>query len=66
MSSGERPIGVTKGKQPNTKALCQPPTPLAHCPRSRYGILLCFQMSCNSLIPRQFCMEKGSCIGMTW
>ena len=25
MSSGERPIGVAKGKQPNTEALCQPP-----------------------------------------
>ena len=28
MSSGERPIGAAKGKQPNTEALCQPP-PLA-------------------------------------
>ena len=27
MSSGERPIGATKGKQPNTKALCQPSPP---------------------------------------
>ena len=27
MSSGERPIGVTKGKQPDTEALCQPPPP---------------------------------------
>ena len=28
MSSGERPIGATKGKQPNTEALCQiPPGP---------------------------------------
>ena len=27
MSSGERPIGATKGKQPNTEALCQPPPP---------------------------------------
>ena len=25
MSSGERPIGAAKGKQPNTEALCQPP-----------------------------------------
>ena len=25
MSSGERPIGATKGKQSNTEALCQPP-----------------------------------------
>ena len=28
MSSGERPIGTAKGKQPNTEALCQPPPPL--------------------------------------
>ena len=28
MSSGERPIGAAKGKQPNTEALCQPPPPL--------------------------------------
>ena len=27
MSSGERPIGAAKGKQPNTEALCQPPLP---------------------------------------
>ena len=27
MSSGERPIGTGKGKQPNTEALCQPPPP---------------------------------------
>ena len=26
-SSGERPIGAAKGKQPNTEALCQPPPP---------------------------------------
>ena len=25
MSSGERPMGAAKGKQPNTEALCQPP-----------------------------------------
>ena len=25
MSSGERPIGTAKGKQPTTKALCQTP-----------------------------------------
>ena len=24
MSSGERPMGAAKGKQPNTVALCQP------------------------------------------
>ena len=28
MSSGERPIGAAKGKQPNAKALCHPPPPL--------------------------------------
>ena len=39
MSSGERPIGAAKGKQPNTEALCQPtpPTlaslPCLHIPR---------------------------------
>ena len=27
MSSGERPIGAAKGKQPNTEALCQSPPP---------------------------------------
>ena len=27
MSSGERPIGASKGKQPNTEALCHPPPP---------------------------------------
>ena len=27
MSSGERRIGATKGKQPDTEALCQPPPP---------------------------------------
>ena len=27
MSSGERPIGAAKGKQPNTEALCHPPPP---------------------------------------
>ena len=27
-SSGERPIGTAKGKQPNTEALCQIPPPL--------------------------------------
>ena len=30
MSSGERPIGATKGKQPNTKALCHHPPPCPH------------------------------------
>ena len=29
MSSGERPIGAAKGKQSDTKALCQPPPPEA-------------------------------------
>ena len=27
MSSGERPIGAAKGKQPRTEAFCQPPPP---------------------------------------
>ena len=27
MSSGGRPIGTAKGKQPHTEALCQPPPP---------------------------------------
>ena len=31
MSSGERPIGAAKGKQPNTEALCQPPPTPVHC-----------------------------------
>ena len=29
MSSGERPIGAAKGKQSDTEALCQPPSPPA-------------------------------------
>ena len=32
MSSGERPIGTTEGKQPNTEALCQAPLPPASPP----------------------------------
>ena len=28
MSSGKRPIGTAKGKQPNTEALCQTPSPM--------------------------------------
>ena len=36
MSSGERPIGAAKGKQPNTEALCQTPPPLS-CTGSRGG-----------------------------
>ena len=31
MSSGERPIGAAKGKQPNTEALCQPIPPPLPC-----------------------------------
>ena len=27
MSTGERPIGASKGKQSDTEALCQPPPP---------------------------------------
>ena len=27
MSSGERPVGTAKGKQPDTEALCQTPLP---------------------------------------
>ena len=27
MSSGERPIGAAKGRQPDAEALCQPPSP---------------------------------------
>ena len=30
MSSGERPIGAAKGKQPNAEALCQTPPPNLH------------------------------------
>ena len=32
MSSGERPIGAAKGKQPDTEALCQPPPPPSWVP----------------------------------
>ena len=32
MCSGERPIGTAKGKQSDTEALCQPPTPPIHTP----------------------------------
>ena len=31
MSSGERPIGAAKGKQPNTESLCHPPPPPRGC-----------------------------------
>ena len=31
MSSGERPIGAAKGKQSDTEALCQPPSPRCTC-----------------------------------
>ena len=34
MSSGERPIGAAKGKQPNTKALWHPPPPPPQSPLS--------------------------------
>ena len=38
MSSGERPIGAAKGKQPNTEALCQtPPLNPAPPPPQRLG-----------------------------
>ena len=36
MSSGDRPIGAAKGKQPITEALCQPPPP----PLKRLGQIL--------------------------
>ena len=36
MSSGERPIGAAKGKQIDTKALCQPPPPPP--PQPRWGL----------------------------
>ena len=32
MSSGARPTGTAKGKQPNTEALCQPPPPKKNQP----------------------------------
>ena len=32
--NGERPRGAAKGKQPNTKALCQPPPPPGGMPSS--------------------------------
>ena len=35
MSTGERPIGAAKGKQPNTEALCQPPPPPSNTACSR-------------------------------
>ena len=31
MTSGERPIGTAKGKQPDTEALCHPAPPLWTC-----------------------------------
>ena len=38
MSSGERPIGAAKGKQPNTEALCQTSHPRAQCSRPIQGL----------------------------
>ena len=42
MSSGERPIGAAKGKQPNTEALRQPPPPppCGTCPTLSTGLAL--------------------------
>ena len=43
MSSGERPIGTTKGKQPHTEALCQPPPPL----RGERGLIAAQTSACT-------------------
>ena len=49
MGGGERPIGAAKGKQPNTKALCQTPLPLPEqrpCQRnSRWCFRNCWDSS---------------------
>ena len=37
MSSGERPIGAAKGKQPNTEALCQNPPTLPKTVSFKWG-----------------------------
>ena len=37
MSSGERPIGTAKGKQPNAEALCPPPPPPLPNPNGASG-----------------------------
>ena len=45
MSSGERPIGAAKGKQPNTEALCHPPPPPLNGTNAQK------QHRCNDSIP---------------
>ena len=59
MSSGERPIGAAKGKQPNTEALCQPPPP----PSLRKIILPMHTPACTSQrSSRQTQRGLGACI----
>ena len=63
MSSGERPIGATKGKQSDTEALCQPPPPVpphpAH-PLERWQRLLApFRWSVTLQAPSAAASSEG-------
>ena len=58
MSSGERPIGTAKGKQSDTEALCQPPPPHTHTPRTILVIADC------SRLPRQLPSVCVYCQGL--
>ena len=50
MSSGERPIGTAKGKQPNTEALCQPPPPPPQAISPPPPLLRTLPCSCCELV----------------
>ena len=64
MSSGERPIGAAKGKQPNAEALCQPPPPLQpHCPILSLSLKCPLNMSKSS---RLFGLAKKRFIQCLW
>ena len=55
MSSGERPVGAAKGKQPDTEALCQTPRPLAlGCLPTEGGYLECLKMLHEARNPRPY------------
>ena len=67
MSSGERPIGATKGKQSDTEALCQPPpSPAPAQLNMPYRPSLCPtpRPHRNSLVWPKECLEspKLSCL----
>ena len=64
MSSGERPIGAAKGKQPNTEALCQPPPPPRGCQGKGFTALTHWDtrggipVMCTRLMPRVVAVQE--------